>query len=92
MIRKFTDILERMRHLNKDQKTIFYEFCYENNDNISLLSIPEKKGLHEFCSECVDLLEYLLLGERYRLSVAAGRIQKLHKVLNKELTNFINKE
>lgn len=91
MIKKFTDILERMRHLNKDQRTILYSFCYEGNDNISLLSIEEKRGLWGFCDLCVDLMEYFLLGERYELSDPAIRIQELHRVLKRELTNFINK-
>jgi len=92
MIKKLTDILERMRHLNKDQRTIFYSFCYEGNDNISLLSIDEKRKLWEFCALCVDLIEYLLLGQRYKISDASMRIRDLHRLLNLELTDFINKE
>ena len=56
MIKQFIEILERMRHLNPDQKDIFYFFVFEDSENISLLSKEEKAGLFDFVSECWSLI------------------------------------
>lgn len=56
MIKEFLDILEQMRHLNRDEKGIFYAFVYEDRENLSLLSLPELKTLEKFSNRCFGLI------------------------------------
>lgn len=53
------DILERIRHLNTDQKIIFYRFVYEDREYLSFLSIKELKGLEKFCNMCWDFITFI---------------------------------
>lgn len=93
MMKQFMDILERMRHLNRDQKNVFYAFVYENRENISILSIPEKRTLYDFTQMCVDHVEYLLArGDMDRgLPHVADQLDKLNNLLKRDFTDFINK-
>jgi len=54
MIKQFIDILERMRHLNKDQKEVFYAFVFEDKEDISILSSNERQELWKFVEMCWD--------------------------------------